>query len=455
MIAQALSQRLHPRFAEELRATLRLAAPLALSQVAQIGMGVTDTVMLGALGSDALAAGGLGANMFFTTTMVLQGVLFSVGVLVAHARGAGQVDKIPPLLRGGFVLATLMALPLMLYLLNAGPVLRFLGEPERLAHDAAAYIRVLAFAVPAAMWMAVQRSYLTAMNHTRLVLGVALAGLVVNGVLNYGLIHGKFGLPELGYLGSATATLITTWAAMAVTAAGMRKSAPVPRDAKPVQWEVVGEIVQLGWPIAVTLAVEAVLFLVAALMTGILGATSLAAHQVTVTVASLTFMVPLGVAQAVNVRVGFHLGAGDPYAARRAAGAAFVLGVGFMAVAAAVMMTLPREIALLFGLDPVRDGAVIALTVKLLTIGALFQVFDGAQTIAVGALRGMKDTRMSALLAGLSYWAVGFPVAWALGFPLGWGATGIWWGLAVGLAVAAVVLNVRFWRLSARVAANA
>ena len=156
--------------------------------------------------------------------------------------------------------------------------------------------------------------------------------------------------------------------------------------------------------------------------------------------------------QAANVRVGFYMGAGDPRAARRAASAALLLGVGFMAVAAAVMLIAPYQIALLFNLDPRTDAEVIALVVRLLAICAFFQVFDGAQTIAAGALRGLKDTRVPALLAGLSYWAVGFPSAWALGFPMGWGPTGVWWGLAISLAVTAVVLNVRFWRLSAKLA---
>ena len=440
------------RFKHELSATLRLAAPLALAQVAQIGMGVTDTVLLGALGRDALAAGGLGAGMFFTVTAMLQGLVFGVSILVSHARGAEQFDKIAPLLRAGFVLATMTALPAVLVFTNIEPLFKAIGEPQQLAHDAAAYIGVLAFAAPAAMWMAVQRSYLAAMNHARLVLGVALTALVVNGLMNYGLIHGVWGLLEMGYMGSCTATLITTWLAMAVTAIGMRKSAPLPRSAKPVDWAVVRELLHLGLPIGFTLGVEIVLFLAAALMMGTLGATALAAHHVTITVASLTFMVPLGVAQAVNVRVGFHIGAGDPGAARHAGGAALALGIGFMTLTAVAMFAWPREIALLFNLDPLKaeDAEVIALILPLMTIAAFFQVFDGAQTIAAGALRGMKDTRVPAALAGFSYWGVGFPVAWALGFPAGWGAVGIWWGLAIGLAAAAVVLNARFWSLSAR-----
>ncbi len=440
-----------PHFGPELRATFRLAAPLALTQLAQIGMGLTDTVMLGGLGRDALAAGGLGSAMFFTLVVVLQGLVMSVSILVAHARGAGDTGKIPALLRGGFVLATLAAAPLMLLLWKAEPLLLLVGEPPRLAHDVMGYVQILLFATPASMWLAVQRSYLSAVGKTRLVMVVAIVALFVNGLLNYVLIHGKFGLPEMGYLGSATASLIAIWGMMAATTAGMRR-VYVTREAQPIQWHVVRELAVLGWPIAVTTGVEIVFFLVGALMMGVLGATSVAAHQVAINVASTTFMVVLAIGQAANVRVGFHMGAADPLAAQRAASAAFLLGVGFMAISAATILALPYQIALLFNLDPndASDAEVIALVVRLLAICAFFQVFDGAQTIAAGALRGLKDTRRPALLAGLSYWAVGFPIAWALGFPIGWGPTGVWWGLAIGLAVAAVLLNVRLWRFSAR-----
>lgn len=446
-----------PRFGLELRATFRLAAPLALAQLAQIGMGLTDTVMLGALGSDALAAGGLGAGLFFTMVTILQGLVIGVGILVAHARGAKQDEKIPALLQGGFVLATMSALPLMLALGNTEFILRFVGEPLPLSHDVAGYIQILLFATPASMWLAVQRSYLATVGRERLVMTVAVAALVANGIMNYGLIHGRFGLPEMGYLGSATASLIAMWGMMLTTAGAIHHLWPLRRGSGPITWAIVRELAALGWPISVTMGVEMILFLVAALMMGVLGTTELAAHQVALSVASTTFMVPLAVAQAANARVGFHMGAGAPEAARRAAGAAILLGVGFMALSAMAMLMVPYRIALLFNLDPgnATDAEVIALAVRLLAICAFFQVFDGAQTIAAGALRGLKDTRVPALLAGCSYWMIGFPIAWTLAFPMAWGPIGVWWGLAIGLAAAAVVLNARFWRLSAKLVASA
>ena len=434
---------------EELRATFHLAAPLALAQLAQIGMGVTDTVMLGALGRDAIAAGGLGANVFFTLSAILQGLVMSVGILVAHARGAGTLERIAPILRGGLLIAVAAVVPLILTMLNIEEILLLIGEPPALANAVGRYNHILLLGAPASLILALQRSYLAAMGHARPVMVISVAALIGNACLNYTLIHGHLGLPKLGYLGSATATAITLWIAMFATAAVVHRVKIPGRLNGPIDWALVRELAHLGWPIAVTMGVEILLFMGASLMMGTLGNTVLAAHQVTLNVASLTFMVPLAAAQAANVRVGFHMGARHPRAAKLAAIASFIFGVGFMMISAAVMFAAPHEIALLFNLKPdvPSDAEVIALVVRLLLISALFQVFDGAQTVAVGALRGLKDTRIPMVLAGLGYWAIGFPVAWLLGFTFGFGAEGIWWGLALSLMVAALVLNVRFWRL--------
>ena len=435
---------------------VRLAAPLALAQLAQVAMGATDTVLLGTLGRDALAAGGLGANLFFTLMILVGGGLISVSILVAHARGAGDGGRIALILRGGFLLALFASIPPMLLLSRAEPILLLIGEPAPLAHAIARYDLVLLFGMPAAMFMATQRSFLAAMGRPWMVMAVALVAVVVNGLLNYGLIHGAWGLPRLGYIGSCTATLITLWAMTAVIGLQMRFDPGLRafRLLGAIDWRVVRELATLGWPISLIMAVEILLFTVAALIIGMFGATPLAAHQIAISISSVTFMVPLAISQAVNVRVGFHMGGGSPRAARQSAVAAFLLGVAFMSSMAIAMLTLPATIAGLYILagDPTRDQ-VIALAVRLLTIAAAFQIFDGAQTIAAGALRGLKDTRFPALVAAIGYWAVGFAIAWTLGVRFDMGAVGIWWGLAAGLAAVAILLSIRFWRLSGRLIA--
>lgn len=448
-----------PRFRPESLQTLKLALPLALGQLAQVGMGLTDTIMLGALGGEAIAAGGLASGLYFILAMIMQGPASAVAILVAHARGAEAPERIAPAVRAGLVLALGAIVPLGLILWNIEPFLLMLGEPPRLTADMAAYARVLSLGAPALMMVSTLRVFLAAMHHPRVVMTVAFGGLLMNGLLNYALIHGHWGMPQLGFLGSAAATSITTWTTLTATYIWTRfiPDATIHVRRGPIDMALVREMFHLGWPIAITFAVEALLFLSSGLMMGLIGTTEVAAHQVTLNVASTTFMVPLAFSNAANVRVGFHMGAGNPAAARMAGLVAFALGVGFMAVAAVVMFAAPVQLAILFNLDPAdaEDAAVIAVIVRLMMVGAFFQVFDGAQSIAVGALRGLKDTRIPMWLAGAGYWGIGFPTAWLLGFPLGVGPSGIWWGLAVGLAVVAAVLCVRFLKITARMTAEA
>jgi MATE family multidrug resistance protein len=217
----------------------------------------------------------------------------------------------------------------------------------------------------------------------------------------------------------------------------------------PINWTILRELTVLGAPIAFIMAAEILLFTVSSVMIGLFGATELAAHQIALSIASVTFMVPLAVSQAANVRVGFHMGGRAPRTARRAGVIAFLLGAGFMGAMGAALTMFPAAIAGLYITtgDPARDG-VIRLAARLLRVAALFQVFDGAQTIAAGALRGLKDTRVPAIAAAFGYWAVGFGVSWFLGLYLHLGAVGVWWGFASGLATVAILLSARFWLLS-------
>lgn len=435
-----------PRFTQELRATLFLAAPIALAMVAQFGMGVTDTIMLGALGRDPLAAGGLATGMFFFSGSVLQGFISAVAILIAHARGGRDEGRITPILKAGYALALIAAVPLMVVLWFVEPILLKVGEPAGLAANVETYLHVMLWAAPGFLWIATQRSFLSAMARPQLVLFVSLGALVTNGVLNYGLIHGKFGLPELGFVGSAWASTITIYLQLIAFSVSMRLMRGLPRAKLKgaIAWSIVRELVHLGWPIGITVGVEAGLFFAGALLIGLLGTTSLAAHQVTIQVAATLFMIPLALGQAANVRVGYHAGAGAIHAARNAGFASLIICLGTALIGATLVMIFSREIVLLFGLEEARDAEVIDLAVQLLFVAAVFQLADGVQAVAAGALRGLKDTRVPMIVAALGYWAVGFPAAWVLAFPFGFGAVGVWWGLAIGLAVVAFPLTWRF-----------
>ena len=435
-----------PRFTQELGATLHLAAPIALAMVAQFGMGVTDTIMLGALGREPLAAGGLATGMFFFSGSVLQGFTTAVAILIAHARGGREEHRITPILKAGYALAVIAALPLMVVLWFVEPILLKVGEPAALAANVKAYLHVLMWAAPGFLWVATQRSFLSAMARPQLVLFVSLGALVTNGVLNYGLIHGRFGLPELGFVGSAVASLATIYLQLCAYSVSMRVMRGLPRAKVKgaIAWKIVRELVHLGWPIGITVGVEAGLFFAGALLMGLLGTTSLAAHQVTIQVAATLFMIPLALGQAANVRVGYHAGAGAIHAARTAGFASLTICLATALTGATLTIVFAKEIVLLFGLEESRDAEVIALATRLLAVAAAFQLADGVQAVAAGALRGLKDTRVPMIVAALGYWAVGFPAAWLLAFPLGFGAVGVWWGLALGLAVVAFPLTWRF-----------
>lgn len=434
--------------------TARLAAPLAIAQLSQMAMSVTDTVLLGSLGADALAAGGLGANLFFTVITLLQGVLTSVSVSVSHARGAQNEDRVPHIYWTGFVLSLLLSIPAFALLSFATPILLAVGEPPLLAHNVGEYAAVLRWAGPGSLiGIGLMRSFLPAIGAAKRLLWVALGGVVVNGFLNYGLIHGAWGLPRLGFLGSAVATTFTVWASALILMALLHLR-PRYRHfviAKRPNVPLMGELFGIGWPVAITYGVETTLFLATGLMVGVLGESSLAAHQIALNVASVAFMVPLSIGQAANVRVGFWSGAGQPLAARHAGFVALALGVGFMMLSGLVLIVAPHAIVGLYlHLDDPANAKTVQLATSLLGVAALFQIVDGMQTVGSGCLRGLKDTRIPMLAAAFGYWGIGFPTGYTLAFHAGLGARGLWWGLAAGLASVALLMTLRFHRLSLR-----
>ncbi len=432
--------------------TLQLAAPLAVAQLAQMAIGVTDTVLLGSLGEHALAAGGLGAMLFITVLVLLQGALTAVSVLVAQSRGAGQDAAVPGLYWTGMLLTVLLMLPAFALFSATEPLLAWLGQPEQLARDTAAYLHVLRWAMPGGLLgIGLMRAFLPAVGHGGLILWVSLAAAGANGVACYGLIHGAWGLPALGLLGAAWATVLVM-TGMAATLLALVHMRPVLRPF--VAWRrpdvaTLAAMLRLGLPVTGTFAVETGLFLAVALLMGLLSPASLAAHQIAMSLVSVSFMVPLAVAQAANVRVGYSVGAADPAGARRAGLVAIGLGALFEVVAALVLLAMPGVLVGWYIDDSLpANQATVAVALALLAIAPVFIVADGVQCVAGGALRGLGDTRVPFLLAAAGYWGVGFPAAWWLAMPMGWGARGAWWGLAASLFVVAALLTGRFIRRS-------
>jgi multidrug resistance protein, MATE family len=435
----------------EVRATLALAAPLAAANLAQIAMGVTNTLMVGRLGAMPLAAAGLGGMFYFAVGVMLQGILFAVAPLAAHALGAGDRAAAGRIAGAGWVLSVMLALPFVATLTNLDRLLQALGYDAALAAEIGRYLRALAWGAPAFLGFGVLRSLLAAMSRTRPVMAVLLVCVANNAMLNWALIFGHLGAPALGVAGSGYASSSNQWLMLAGLALSTR---PVPRlaglgvlrRAFAASWTEIGNILRLGLPIGGLRGMEVGVFLAAGILMGLLGTAALGAHQLILNCASVSFMVPLGLSQAATVRVAYQLGAGRAFAARRAGFVALALGVGFMAAAAVVLWAFPLTIigAYVNVADPANHETV-QIARRLIVIAALFQVFDGMQVIAVGALRGYRDTVVPMLLAAFGYWGAGFAGGWLLAFPLGYGAIGLWWGLAFGLAVVAVLLTLRLY----------
>jgi multidrug resistance protein, MATE family len=431
----------------EVRATVAVAGPLAAANLAQMAMGFTNTVIVGSLGSAALAAAGLGASLYFTVALVCSGILTAVAPLAAHAIGAGDNRRAGRVAGAGLVLAALLAVPVVAALLAANRLLVALGYEPALAAEIGRFLGAIAWAAPGFLGFAVLRSFLVAASHSRTVMIALILCIPMNAGLNWILVFGHLGAPALGIAGSGCATAVIQWLmftglgsyALAAPSLAKYRVRPLLRG-----WDEIGRILRLGLPIGGILGLEIGVFATTGIVMGLLGADALGAHQLVMNCISVVFMVPLGIAQAATVRVAVALGSGMPEAARRAGFVALALGVGYMAIMAAVLVVAPRAIASVYvDIDAPANRGLVGIALYLLLIAALFQIFDGVQAIAAGALRGYRDTTVPLLLAIIGYWGIGFAGGWLLAFPAGYGPIGLWSGLAVGLAAVAVMLTVR------------
>lgn len=436
----------------ELRSLLALAAPLVLAQLAQNGMGFVDTLMVGRLGASALAGMALGATIFQTVSIVSVAILLSVGPQVAQAVGAKRWDDAGKAARQGLWLALAISIPGVVLFVNAGAVLHAVGMGPSTADAAGEYLRAIAYGFPAMVALTALRGFLEGQGDTRPIMLIAFVGVGLNVFANDTLIFGKHGFPALGLVGAgyATSVVFTTMLALAAAFVSWRYARyRVFAGLRRPDLGTIRELFRVGWPISVTLGFEVGLFSAAALVMGHFGAAALAGHQIALQSASMAFMVPLGVAIATGVRVGQAAGGGDLLAVRRAGSLGIAVAASFMVLTATVFWTLPRlVIGLYVRMSDPANAEMIRYATQFLAVAGLFQVVDGIQVAASGALRGLKDTRVPMLLTLVAYWLVGMPVALVLAFPLGVGPRGLWFGMVVALALAALLLTTRFARRS-------
>jgi MATE family multidrug resistance protein len=439
-----------------LRATLGLGLPLIGSMLAQIAITLTDTVMMGWYGVEELAAVALGGSYFHVILILGMGFGLAVMPLVAAAAANDDRRQVRRVTRMGLWIGlgfSAAVLPLFVF---SGPILLSLGQAPEVARLTEIYLGIAGWGIAPAVLMTVLRSHLSALDHARIVLWATLAGVVLNAGLNWVLIFGNLGAPELGVAGAAWASLATHALILAVLAlyaalkSDLRQDTLFARFYRP-DWEAMAQVFRLGWPIALTLLSESGLFMATMIMLGWLGPNPLAAHGIALQICSATFMVHIGLSQAATVRAGRAWGVGDTANLRLAGFAALILSGAMVALTIAGFVLIPEALIGLFldPADPLRPQ-IIALGTSLLLVAALFQLADAGQVMALGLLRGVQDTRVPMIYALISYWLLGLPAAWVLGFPLGFEGPGIWAGLVVGLAFAAVLMMTRFWRGPAR-----
>lgn len=439
---------------QEAGATLRLAGPVVAAQLAQMSMGLTDTIMVGRLGKEALAGVALGNTVFFFLLLMSMGVVMAVGPMVSQAHGAREHKSIERSVRQGLWLGAALALPAFLLLWNVGPLLRGSGQPVETVAAAEGYIRAIVWGYLPFLWFMALRSFVEGLSMPVPVTVITVVGVVLNIAANHVLMFGALGIPAMGLTGTGWASTVVYWFLLMALAIFVRRHRVLRRyrifrtlgspDA-----QFFRELFRIGWPIGVSLGIESGLFMATALMIGLMGTTALAAHQVALQCAAFTFMVPLGVGMAASIRVGQAAGRGDQRGVQLAGRVGVGLAALFMSAAAICFWVFPKEIIGIFlDLNDPSNLPVVDLAVVLLGIAAVFQVFDGIQVSAAGALRGLKDTRRPMMIGFVAYWLIGLTSGCVFGFVLGWGAVGLWWGLVLGLAAASVLLSLRFRRLS-------
>lgn len=423
---------------------LKLAVPVVIIQVGMMAMGVVDTIMVGHISAQALAAVALGNLYFFTLAVFAQGTLMVLDPVVAQAVGAGDQPAIARAVQRGVIIAVALSIPAVILLASASPIFTFLKQPSEVIPLAAAYaVRSAPGTFPFLLFVVFRQS-LQSMGRTAPIVGAIVGANLVNGALNWVLIFGHLGFPAMGVVGSAWATTISRLLlVLGLWVAARRQLNPLLLPLRPEIWQVepLRRMFRLGIPIGAQHVLEFGAFALVALMMGWMGTREMAGHQVAINLAALTFMVPLGVGDAASVLVGQAVGRGDPEGTRGAARAAFVCGVTFMSLTGAVFLSIPEQLARLYS----QDLEVIAVAAMLIPIAGVFQVFDGVQVVAGGVLRGLGDTRAPMIANLLGYWVVGIPVSIYLGFEKGLGPAGLWWGLVLGLALVggSLLLRVR------------
>jgi MATE family multidrug resistance protein len=434
----------------EFRPMLRLAAPLAMAELAWMSMGVVDSIMAGRLGAAALGAGSLGTMLFYPIVVAGTGMLLGMDTLVAQAHGAGNPREGRRSLIAGVWLGAALAPLTVLAILALLPLLRATGTNPHVMKLLIPYARALLWGIACLMFFAAFRRYLQALDIVKPVMFAIASANLINVFGNWLLMYGHWGCRAMGLEGSGWSTSVAQlYMALVLLLTILRHEAKTGNLLFALSWRPdfarIRRLALLGLPAALQILFEGAVFGIITALAATLDEVSLAAHAIAIQVIAATYMVPLGISSAAAVRVGQAAGRKDARGAATAGWTALLLSTVFMGAAGIALATVPRSIVRFF----IADGVVIASGAVLLRIAALFELFDGFQVVSMGALRGLGDTRTPMLVHLVGYWAIGLPVAYVLCYPLHWGVTGIWVGLTSALILIGSVL-VAAWRRATR-----
>jgi multidrug resistance protein, MATE family len=436
---------------DHFRQTLLLGIPLIGAQLAQLGIHTTDIVIVGRLGTAELAAMVLAGQFWFTVFIFGSGFANAVVPMAAQAHGRGDAVYVRRAVRMGLwavLFYCVLTLPVFLF---AERILVALGQDAIVSRLAGNYLKITAWSMVPALVFFVLRSFFSALNKAGIVLYVTIAILLTNAILAYSLALGHFGFPRMGLAGAAISSVVVNVLSVVLAVAYIRFQPMLHSYTLFIRfwkadWGAMAEVLKLGLPISVSILAEVSLFTIASLLMGMIGTVELAAHGIAMQLASIAFMVPLGLSQAATVRVGFAHGRKDRQAMIRSAIAAVLLGMCCSVIGGSVFALVPQALAALF-LDQANADtpAVLAIAGPFVVVAGIFQMVDGIQAIVSGLLRGIKDTTIPMVLALISYWALGFVGCYVFAFPLGLGGIGIWYGFLLGLTFGALMLSARFY----------
>lgn len=443
-------------WAVEASATARLALPITGALLAEMGTAVIDYIMAGRLGHVALAAAGLGAQMLFTPQVLAMGAVGSVSALGAQAHGADDHEMVGRVTRQGLRFATLLSVPVMVVLAVLPPLMRKWNYDPQIVDQLEGILWWGIIGVPPFLWFTVLRNFVTVLSRPTVVTVIALCALPITFLTNYAFMYGNWGAPNIGVASVGVAAAIFCWAQFLAIAVYVERNRVIKAyrifaDLLHHDHQLLADLFKVGWPIAAGYGFESGLFIVSTVLIGKFGNDTLAAHNIVMSIASISFMIPWAISQAGTVRAGYAIGAGRPAQARLAGWVAIVMGVTWMCCSASLMWLTPRFLTGFYlDLNDPTNAAAIAMAAQLFVLAAIFQIFDGTQVVTGGVLRGYKDTQIPMVIMGLGYWVVGLGSGIPLAFLFGLEGPGLWWGMAMGLMASSTMLVIRFNLLSRR-----